>query len=148
MSQVSQARSTAGSVFKVGDASDGASVSFSTLVDISKIAGFKKSLSTIETTHLDSPNNAWEGVGGKLDYPEISITGSLVLEDTNGQMKLFDAMETRTKLDFQIAFNTPLHHKASFTALVTQFDTDVSVGGKYELSMALKPTGPVSITHD
>ena len=110
------------------------------VAEINSIDGPEMSLSAIDVSHLESPDNFREFIGGLRDGGEIAIEGSLIVGDTLGQIGLRDDLLNATVQDFTITFPTATGTIWTFKGLVTKFKTGAVIDDRLTFSCSIKVT--------
>lgn len=115
------------------------------VAELTDIGGLDISADTIETTSLDS--GGWRTfVQGVKDAGEVSVSGYLNLDDTDGQKALYDALSAGTVLSLTIEFPAALGAKWEFSGIVTQYTTGASMEDSISFESTIKVTGQPTLT--
>lgn len=115
------------------------------VAELTDIGGLDISADTIETTNLDS--NGWRTyIGGVKDAGEVSLSGYLNLDDTDGQKALFDALNSGASTAFKIEFPISLGAEWSFNGIVTKFTTSSAMEDSVTFEATIKVSGQPTLT--
>ena len=126
-----------GTVLKIGEEKVGG---------LTEIGGIELSADTLDTTTLDSDGRYREFIGRFKDAGEVSLTGYLKIDATNGQKKMYDAFESGTEQTFAIEFPESIGAKWVFKGVVTGFSTGASLEDLISFGATIKVSGKPSLT--
>lgn len=130
-----------GTLLKIGDAAT--PEVFTTIAEVTSIAGPKLALEALETTNHSSTDGWRERIGGLLDAGEVTFeinfepTASTHAYGTG----LIKDMVNRTKRNFKVVFSDTGATTWTFTALVTAFEPSMPFDDKLTASVTLQITG-------
>ena len=110
------------------------------IAEVRSITGPKKTLSAIDVTHLTSPNNYREFIGGLRDGGEITLDGNFYPGDTNGQIGLSGDLDAATVQDFTVTFPAASGTVWTFKGLVTAFETGAVIDDRLTFAVTIKVT--------
>lgn len=119
-----------GTILKVGANS---------ITKLNSIGGIEISRDTIEVTTFDSGGYR-EFIPGLKDAGEVPITGYFNPSDTNGQIALYQALDSDDLMDFQVIFPSVMGVDWSFKGLVTSFkvgDIEMEEGIPFEATIKI-----------
>lgn len=113
---------------------------------LTEIGGLELSSDTLDTTTLDSDGGYKEFIGGFKDAGEVSLSGYLKVEESNGQKKMYDAFESGEVQDFSIEFPEGVGANWAFKGVVTGFSTGASLEDLISFGATIKVSGKPSLT--
>lgn len=125
-----------GTVLKIG-----AELSAVKVGGLTEIGGIELSAETVDVTTLDSEGGYREFIAGFKDAGEVSVSGFLEIDETNGQKKMYDAFESGEVQDFAIEFPTALKAKWTFKGVVTGFKTNATLEDPVSFEGTIKVSG-------
>ncbi|AQU06107.1 phage tail tube protein [Dehalococcoides mccartyi] len=111
-----------------------------TIAELTGINGPAMSADTIEVTHHQSENGFREYIQGLKDGGEISLEGSFIPGDTNGQVGLISDFNEGNSQTFVITFPGNIA-TWSFSGIVTKIENQAPFDGKLAFNAAVKITG-------
>ncbi len=113
---------------------------------LTEIGGIELSADTLDTTTLESDGGYREFIGGFKDAGEVSLSGYLEIDSSNGQKKMYDAFETGDVQDFAIEFPESIGAKWAFKGVVTGFSTGASLEDLISFGATIKVSGKPTLT--
>lgn len=125
-----------GTILKIGKTESAVKVG-----GLTEIGGIELSADTLDTTTLDSEGGYREFIGGFKDAGEVSLSGYLDIDETNGQKKMYDAFESGEIQDFAIEFPEAVKAKWTFKGVVTGFSTSASLEDLISFESTIKVSG-------
>lgn len=125
-----------GTVLKIGATASAVKVG-----GLTEIGGIELSADTLDTTTLDSEGGYREFIGGFKDAGEVSLSGYLDIDESNGQKKMYDAFESGDIQDFAIEFPAAVKAKWTFKGVVTGFSTGASLEDLISFESTIKVSG-------
>lgn len=130
-----------GTILKIGETASAVKVG-----GLTEIGGIELSSDTLDTTTLDSDGGYKEFIGGFKDAGEVSLSGYLEIDESNGQKKMYDAFEEGTAKDFTIEFPASIGAKWVFKGVVTGFSTGASLEDLISFESTIKVSGKPTLT--
>lgn len=130
-----------GTVLKIGK-----DVSATKIGGLTEIGGIELSADTLDNTTLESDGGYREFIGGFKDAGEVSLSGYLEINSSNGQKKMYDAFETGDVQDFAIEFPESIGAKWEFKGVVTGFSTGASLEDLISFGATIKVSGKPTLT--
>ncbi|MCR1822001.1 phage tail tube protein [Terrisporobacter muris] len=130
-----------GTVLKIGK-----DVSATKIGGLTEIGGIELSADTLDNTTLESDGGYREFIGGFKDAGEVSLSGYLEINSSNGQKKMYDAFETGDVQDFAIEFPESIGAKWAFKGVVTGFSTGASLEDLISFGATIKVSGKPTLT--
>ena len=113
---------------------------------LTEIGGIELSADTLDTTTLESDGGYREFIGGFKDAGEVSLSGYLEIDTSNGQKKMYDAFETGDVQEFAIEFPESIGAKWAFKGVVTGFSTGASLEDLISFGATIKVSGKPTLT--
>lgn len=113
---------------------------------LTEIGGIELSADTLDTTTLESDGGYREFIGGFKDAGEVSLSGYLEIDASNGQKKMYDAFETGDVQEFAIEFPENIGAKWAFKGVVTGFSTGASLEDLISFGATIKVSGKPTLT--
>lgn len=113
---------------------------------LTEIGGIELSADTLDTTTLESDGGYREFIGGFKDAGEVSLSGYLEIDSSNGQKKMYDAFETGDVQEFAIEFPESIGAKWAFKGVVTGFSTGASLEDLISFGATIKVSGKPTLT--
>lgn len=130
-----------GTVLKIGK-----DVSATKIGGLTEIGGIELSADTLDNTTLESDGGYREFIGGFKDAGEVSLSGYLEINSSNGQKKMYDTFETGDVQDFAIEFPESIGAKWAFKGVVTGFSTGASLEDLISFGATIKVSGKPTLT--
>ena len=130
-----------GTVLKIGKDTSAVNVG-----GLTEIGGLELSSDTLDTTTLDSDGGYREFIGGFKDAGEVSLSGYLEVNASNGQKKMYEAFEAGEVQDFSIEFPESIGAKWTFKGVVTGFSTGASLEDLISFGATIKVSGKPTLT--
>ena len=130
-----------GTVLKIGETASAVKVG-----GLTEIGGIELSADTLDTTTLDSDGGYRQFIGGFKDAGEVSLTGYLEIDSSNGQKKMYDAFESGAEQTFAIEFPESIGAKWVFKGVVTGFSTGASLEDLISFGSTIKVSGKPTLT--
>lgn len=132
-----------GTLLKIGNSTDGASNSYTTIAEVLDIKGPKLSQQAIEVTNQSSTSGYREYVGGLLEGGQTTLTVNFLPTDStqNHTAGLVHDLENRVRRDFELVFTDSGSTTWKLTALVIDFEPDAKVSGALQASVTLQASG-------
>lgn len=130
-----------GTVLKIGETESAVNVG-----GLTEIGGIELSADTLDTTTLDSDGGYKSFIGGFKDAGEVSLSGYLEIEASNGQKKMYDAFESGAEQTFAIEFPSSIGAKWAFKGVVTGFSTGASLEDLISFGATIKVSGKPTLT--
>jgi predicted secreted protein len=112
---------------------------------LKSVGGINITRGVVDVTTHDSADEYREYIAGLKDGGEVSMSGTLVPTDTDGQNALPAALESGAVTAFAIVFPTVIGYTWSFNGIVTSFattqaDIEGDVGMEAKIKVSGKPT--------
>lgn len=134
----------AGAAGVLSGGAEGAEI-FTTVAEISNLAGPKKNRSIIEVTHMESDGGYREYITSLVDAGEVTF--DMNFTNVTSQQNLMGDFEDGTKSNYRIDFITKAGVKSiPFAALVTKFEHSFQLEKQLMASVTLKVTGPAVVS--
>ena len=130
-----------GTVLKIGETASAVKVG-----GLTEIGGIELSADTLDTTTLDSDGGYRQFIGGFKDAGEVSLSGYLEIDSSNGQIKMYDAFESGAEQTFAIEFPESIGAKWVFKGVVTGFSTGASLEDLISFGSTIKVSGKPTLT--
>jgi len=139
---MSKASFAGGATLKMSDM-DEAEATFNPIGEITDIGGPSLSADAIETTHLQSPDDYREFVGGLKDGGEVNIDGNFIIDsgEDYDPTDILDHFHSGDVVDYEIEFPNTESTTWSFAAIVTAFETNANYEDTIGFSATFKITG-------
>ena len=113
---------------------------------LTEIDGIELTADTQDATTLDSEDGYREFTGGFKDAGEVSVSGYLDINETNGQKKMYDAFESGNTEDFSINFPPKVKAKWVFKGVVTKFKTGAQLEDLISFEASIKVSGKPTLS--
>jgi len=135
-----------GTLLKTGDG--GSPETFTTIAEVTNIGGPSLKLDAIEATSHDSTEGWREFIGGLLDGGEVTFDVNFIPTNAthDASTGLVADMVARTHRNFELVFPDTSETTWSFTALVTNFQSNEPVDNKLSASVTLKVSGQPTLS--
>lgn len=134
-----------GTLLQVGNSTDGASSTYSTIAEVRDITLPQRTLEMLDATHQESPDGYQEFIPGLKDGGEITFEVNW-LPDNTGQAGLVTDFENRTRRDFKIIESNTSASYWTFTAYVSKIAPEAPVQGVARASFSLRISGKPTLT--
>jgi len=137
----SQAISAFGTQLQIGDGAT--PEAFTTVSEVTKLSGPKRSVNTVEFLTHASPGAAIEKLGVSINNGTVDLELNYV-PSSAVQARLITDMNAFTKRNFKLIFPDAAATTWSFAAIVTSFETTEDPDGVLVASLSLDISGQVS----
>jgi hypothetical protein len=111
------------------------------IAKLTSIGALDITADTIESTTLDSPDNHREFEQGLIDAGEVAVAGYFLSSDTDGQIAVYNALNTGGVIPFEVIFPSAMGASWDFDGIVTGFKTDIAMEDKIAFEATIKVTG-------
>lgn len=111
------------------------------IAELTSISGLDISAETIDVTNLDHVDGWRRFIGGMKDGGEVSISGYFNSSDTNGQVAMYNNLDSGTEIAYTILFPASLGASWDFNGIVTKFTTGAELEDKVSFEASIKVSG-------
>lgn len=111
------------------------------IAELTEISGLEISADTVETTVLDTPSNYRTFAQGLKDAGEVSVSGYFNATDSQGQVALYNLLNSGVQTAFSIIFPSSLGASWSFNGIVTGVTTSASMEDLVSFEATIKLSG-------